>query len=864
MKYVKPLYEKKPKGAPDFHHSDAPDAEGRFKDLSIKDLAAWLIKTRKGDVKKISGSLTQQIVFNRNDDPKYAEKMEKTRREVYKQLDRQDLLDKMDESLVVERKWSGEEVWDHIVSITPEEDDIPWGFEDDVTSKDFKMTKIDLKKLLKTDSDLAAYYKGGEQRYHSDDVSEYDLDFEIVVIDGELIDGYSRVSALLRNGERYAHGFVSEKVNMDRIEDYADDILDPTDVEFTKHFFDRLTRAEHDKDITDAELIGFFKRLAKKKKQFDKFMKQYDEFIVKDKRTDLNIPFVKRVNQIIAKTIMRKKDFISSNPAYTFEQYAGNMDEFKYEFPNRFEDITGFSTKAIKKISRKGKTGFKVLAANYMNRETMAAIGDAMGLDVVGFEKKGRFVETIYEEYTFIGEELQMINEIGDASAKVFKYKPVGNTIKKVLGSFDSKVKTNSKGNGGMDAEFTWEFTNDDGVKYVCKLNGGIHQESMLQLSFGGEPKKEPKYKRYVVLTASFNLADRDQGDESQTNMHEQFRVLSTVVAIMKEAIVDILDSGFKVESLYIPPKGDSPDGKSEIDSKRGRFYMAYIKKSLKTLPGDWSVIKRRYEGQTYYEVSQNVWSGSNVVYTTEASLNEESYNDYPAAAKANAKKALEWRDEYGRDEVDAGTPVGWARANQLASGENLSAETVKRMAAFNRHRKNSKISAEHKDTPWKDRGYVAWLIWGGDEGVDWAIKKSKEIDAMKEQIYNNMEQFNNLEENKGIVKKYSEFVNEATDINDPVLMAMRAKRAELDKRANAERQMAERDIKKVYAKLEKLNKELNGLYLDRQRLLFDMEQEAEMEGGPISDEYGSRLDSVEASIAKLVNMRRDLEKRLI
>ena len=86
------LTEKKPAGAPEFHHSDAPDAEGRFKDLSIKDLAAWLIKTRKKDVKKISGSLTQQIVFNRKSDPKYAEKMEKTRKEVYKQLCREDLL----------------------------------------------------------------------------------------------------------------------------------------------------------------------------------------------------------------------------------------------------------------------------------------------------------------------------------------------------------------------------------------------------------------------------------------------------------------------------------------------------------------------------------------------------------------------------------------------------------------------------------------------------------------------------------------------------------------------------------------------------------------------------------------------------
>lgn len=93
------INEKKPKGAPDFHHSDAPDAEGRFRDLSPKKLAAWLIKTRNKDLKKISGSLTQQVVFNRNEDPEYADKMERTRKEVYKQLGRQDLLDNMKESL---------------------------------------------------------------------------------------------------------------------------------------------------------------------------------------------------------------------------------------------------------------------------------------------------------------------------------------------------------------------------------------------------------------------------------------------------------------------------------------------------------------------------------------------------------------------------------------------------------------------------------------------------------------------------------------------------------------------------------------------------------------------------------------------
>ena len=71
---------------PKWHDSDAPDADGKFRDLSIGDLAKWLVKTRGGDMRKITGSLNQQIVFNRKSDPKYAQKMEKVREAVKKIL----------------------------------------------------------------------------------------------------------------------------------------------------------------------------------------------------------------------------------------------------------------------------------------------------------------------------------------------------------------------------------------------------------------------------------------------------------------------------------------------------------------------------------------------------------------------------------------------------------------------------------------------------------------------------------------------------------------------------------------------------------------------------------------------------------
>ena len=105
-----------------------------------------------------------------------------------------------------------------------------------------------------------------------------------------------------------------------------------------------------------------------------------------------------------------------------------------------------------------------------------------------------------------------------------------------------------------------------------------------------------------------------------------------------------------------------------------------------------------------------------------------QSYDDYPQAARDNACKVLRWRDEHGEDEVDGMTRVGWIRANQLCNGEMISEETIARMAAFERHRENSEINPDFEGTPWKDRGYVAWLGWGGDEGIAWASRKLQEI----------------------------------------------------------------------------------------------------------------------------------------
>lgn len=153
-----------------------------------------------------------------------------------------------------------------------------------------------------------------------------------------------------------------------------------------------------------------------------------------------------------------------------------------------------------------------------------------------------------------------------------------------------------------------------------------------------------------------------------------------------------------------------------------------------------------------------------------------KTYNDYPVSATNNAKKALAWKEKYG-DEVKGGTIVGWTRARQLANREGLSYETIARMAAFARHRSNSAVDPKYRTEPWKDRGYVAWLIWGGTSGVNWAIKKAESIRSGrfydqrdKEMIDGIVNIIRSIEDPKNrmetAIKEYQNLIDEGVDIS--------------------------------------------------------------------------------------------------
>ena len=90
-----------------------------------------------------------------------------------------------------------------------------------------------------------------------------------------------------------------------------------------------------------------------------------------------------------------------------------------------------------------------------------------------------------------------------------------------------------------------------------------------------------------------------------------------------------------------------------------------------------------------------------------------------PSSVRAAARRAIKYKED-GKAK-GAGTSVGWTRAGQLARGESISLDTVKRMYSyFSRHEVDKKGKDWDNDTN-PSNGRIMWLAWGGDAGFAWS-----------------------------------------------------------------------------------------------------------------------------------------------
>jgi HK97 family phage prohead protease len=137
------------------------------------------------------------------------------------------------------------------------------------------------------------------------------------------------------------------------------------------------------------------------------------------------------------------------------------------------------------------------------------------------------------------------------------------------------------------------------------------------------------------------------------------------------------------------------------------------------------------------------------------ADLSEKSYSDYPEAVKNNARRVLKYVEENGWGHC--GTPVGKQRANQLANGEAISLDTVKRMYSYlTRHEVDLETSTSYSD----GCGLLMYDAWGGKAALTWSKRKLKELGEIKENnatmILKGLNQgFSDSDMKQGIVSGY-------------------------------------------------------------------------------------------------------------
>ena len=101
-----------------------------------------------------------------------------------------------------------------------------------------------------------------------------------------------------------------------------------------------------------------------------------------------------------------------------------------------------------------------------------------------------------------------------------------------------------------------------------------------------------------------------------------------------------------------------------------------------------------------------------------------ESFADYPDAVKNNAKRGIELNE---KNNNKCATQTGKVRAQQLANGEAVSEETIKRMYSY-----LSRAKTYYDDAETNDCGNISYLLWGGLAALRWSESKLKELGKLE------------------------------------------------------------------------------------------------------------------------------------
>lgn len=139
-----------------------------------------------------------------------------------------------------------------------------------------------------------------------------------------------------------AKEFIAEEVTEQELSHLRHYLIDAfsslgLDFKFGYHFYQRVNDARNKQTITIGQLQRLFVKSLKKfgKKIGD--LPPGHEVVLRDLATHINVPILRTVghsdqaDQVVAKTVMRKKDFGTSNQVFAIEQQLHELADHSYE-----------------------------------------------------------------------------------------------------------------------------------------------------------------------------------------------------------------------------------------------------------------------------------------------------------------------------------------------------------------------------------------------------------------------------------------------------------------------------------------------------------------------------------------------------
>jgi hypothetical protein len=159
--------------------------------------------------------------------------------------------------------------------------------------------------------------------------------------------------------------------------------------------------------------------------------------------------------------------------------------------------------------------------------------------------------------------------EIGDASINPYGWNEQSNN-NIMWTPADFKQQLHGGSSISYLGESVFQFKTDKGTEYIVKI----------EYDADGDYEQEGLVVGVDFYTKSFGKIDNKMG---MTNMHEQYRVMATIVDIVLQWINE-WDQYFIIHEVNIEPKVEEDESEYGTSSRRGKLYSAYIKKQLSKL----------------------------------------------------------------------------------------------------------------------------------------------------------------------------------------------------------------------------------------------------------------------------------------